>query len=182
MAAAAALALVVGAVAGRGDRNHHQLASATNFGAAAAVSLDSFLDELVDQHAHPLPPETTNLNEMAGFDRFVGVPVRPPSLNDHSTLLGARVVPVRQQRAAMMQYVMTNGHRVSVYVYNPRQVRMVASSKFRERILDTTTAPVYTGWVRGYSVAVTDKRGVGYAIASDLDEEKSSNMLVAVGP
>jgi hypothetical protein len=42
-------------------------------------------------------------------------------------------------------------------------------------------APVYVGYVRGYSVAVTDRRGVGYAMASDLDENESSKLILAVG-
>jgi anti-sigma factor (TIGR02949 family) len=176
MAAAAVLALVLGSVSrNTGDPR----AQSAGIGSASVMSLDTFLEELVDQHAHPLPPETTNPADMEGFDRFVGVRVNPTLLNrSQGTLLGARMVPVRHSRAAMLQYMLSNGHRVSVYVYNPTQVRMVASPRLREQVIGNS--PVYVGWVRGYSVAVTDRRGVGYAMASDLDEQESSRMIQTV--
>jgi anti-sigma factor (TIGR02949 family) len=177
MAAAAVLALVLGSM----SRNTADpRAQSSSIGSASVMSLDTFMDELVDQHAHPLPPETTNPVDMAGFDRFVGVPVHAQVLNrNQGTLIGARMVPVRHSRAAMLQYMLTNGHRVSVYVYNPTQVRMTASPRLREQVIGNSP-PVYVGWVRGYSVAVTDRRGVGYALASDLDEKESSQMIVSV--
>jgi anti-sigma factor (TIGR02949 family) len=169
LAAAAVLSLVVGSIARRTEPT--QAASTSVGSAAGLMSLDTFLEEVVDQHAHPLPPETTNPTDVAKFDQFVGVPVRPVNFQRaNGTLLGARMVPIRQSRAAMLQYVMTNGHRVSVYVYNPAAVRMVASPRLRERKAEN--GPMYVGLVRGYSVAATDRRGVGYALASDLDEQE----------
>ncbi len=94
-------------------------------------------------------------------------------------LVGGRMVPIYEQRAAMLQYVLQNGRRVSIYIYNPRRVRIDESPVLRERVVED--APVYTGYVRGYSVAVTGRRGVGYAMASDLDEIESSRLLAAVG-
>lgn len=147
---------------------------------ASAASVETLLDDLIDQHVHPLPPETTNPTELPTFDRFVGVPVRAPSLKVYDgRLVGGRLVPIRQQRAAMLQYVLTNGSRVSVYVYNPRRVRIAASPVLRQRVIDDS--PMYVGYVRGFSVAVADRRGVGYAVASDLDEQQSSRILLAVG-
>jgi hypothetical protein len=91
------------------------------------------------------------------------------------------MVPLQEQRAAMFQYVMGNGRRVSVYVYNPKKVRLGTSPVLRESVVRNDSGPVYVGYVRGYSVAVTDRRGVGYAMASDLDENESSKLLLAVG-
>lgn len=178
LAAAACLSLVLGSMS-RTNKDVAFSQRPSNSAAASLMSMDTLLEELVDQHAHPLPPETTNPTDVARFDQFVGVPVRPLTFRQNpGTLLGARMVPVRQNRAAMLQYVLQNGHRVSVYVYNPRQVRMVASPKLRERA--DISGPVYVGLVNGYSVAVADRRGVGYALASDLDEQESSKMIVAV--
>ena len=179
LAAAAMLSLVLGSMS-RANKDADVAASQRpTTSTASLMTLDTLLEELVDQHAHPLPPETTNPTDVARFDQFVGVPVRPLTFRQNpGTLIGARMVPVRKSRAAMLQYVMQNGHRVSVYVYNPRQVRMVATPKLRERPADT--GPVYVGRMNGYSVAVADRRGVGYALASDLDEGESSNMIVAV--
>ncbi|MBI5535000.1 MAG: zf-HC2 domain-containing protein [Deltaproteobacteria bacterium] len=168
LAAAAVLSLVLGSLA---NKTQVPQASSSPVGSASLMTLDAFLEEVVDQHAHPLPPETTNPSEVARFDQFVGVPVRPLTFNRfQGTLLGARMVPIRQSRAAMLQYVLTNGHRVSVYVYNPRAVRMVASPRMQERKNDN--GPMYVGLMHGYSVAVTDRRGIGYALASDLDEQE----------
>jgi hypothetical protein len=168
LAAAAALSLVVGSIAHRTDEPR---AANAPVGSASLMSLDTFLEDIVDQHAHPLPPETTNPTDVARFDQFVGVPVRPLTFNRfQGTLLGARMVPIRQSRAAMLQYVLANGHRVSVYVYNPRAVRMMATPRMRERKVDN--GPMYVGLMHGYSVAVTDRRGIGYALASDMDEQE----------
>lgn len=186
IAAAAAFALVWAAVA-------RMPATATNASggsdqpaasAASMLSIDSFLEDLVEQHANPLPPETTNPDDVEGFDRFIGVPVRTAS-SPHTPDLqarfgGARMVPMRGQRAAMLQYTLNNGRRVSVYIYNPVRIRIAASPRLRIEA-NVTGAPVYVGYVRGYSVAVTDKRGVGYALASDLDEQENSKLLAAVG-
>jgi anti-sigma factor RsiW len=169
LAAAAALSLVLGSLANKRTEAHG--ANSAPLGSASMMTLDTLLEEVVDQHAHPLPPETTNPTEVEGFDRFVGVPVRPLHFaRNQGTLLGARMVPMRQSRAAMLQYVLNNGHRISVYVYNPHAVRMVATPRLRERRDDH--GPVYVGFVRGYSVAVADRRGVGYALASDLNEQE----------
>jgi len=154
--------------------------------AAAMLSIDSFLEDLVEQHANPLPPETTNPSDVESFDRFIGVPVRTAA-TPHTTDLqarfgGARVVPVfRGQRAAMLQYTLNNGRRISVYVYNPHRIRVAGSPRLRPENVGSSGTPVYVGYVRGYSVAVTDKRGVGYALASDLDEQENSKLLLAVG-
>lgn len=169
LAAAAALSLVLGSLANK--TQPERASTSAPVGSASLMSLDTFLEEVVDQHAHPLPPETTNPVDVARFDQFVGVPVRPLMLSrSQGTLLGARMVPIRQSRAAMLQYVLNNGHRVSVYVYNPHAVRMVATTRLRER--KNVNGPVYVGLVRGYSVAVTDRQGIGYALASDLDEQE----------
>ncbi|PIE05365.1 MAG: hypothetical protein CSA75_05130, partial [Sorangium cellulosum] len=132
LAAAAALALVWASVAKLQDRAvepsspkgaAQTLASGTAEPARASmIAVDALVDSLVDQHANPLPPETTNPTEMARFDRFIGVPVRDvprQGLTGQGQLLGARMVPLHEQRAAMFQYVMGNGRRVSLYVYNP---------------------------------------------------------------
>lgn len=190
LAAAAAFALVWASVKMPGytkaGAEAQQAADQNAASATAALSIDSFLEDLVEQHANPLPPETTNPSDVENFDRFIGVPVRtvasPHTLDLQARLVGARMLPVtRGQRAAMLQYTLSNGRRVSVYVYNPYRIHVTASPRLRAEVVGNSTAPVYVGYVRGYSVAVTDKRGVGYALASDLDEQENSKLLVAVG-
>lgn len=184
IAAAAAFALVWAAVARMPSRTAGLPLDAPGAATAAAMlSIDSFLEDLVEQHANPLPPETTNPSDVESFDKFIGVPVHTVSAPTvpafHGRWLGGRMMPMREQRAAMLQYQLDNGRRITVYVYNPGRIRVAASPRLRAEVVGN--APMYVGYVRGYSVAVTDKRGVGYALASDLDEQENSKLLVAVG-
>ena len=39
--------------------------------------------------------------------------------------------------------------------------------------------PVYIGHVRGWSIAAAERRGVGVAIASDLDDDESAELALA---
>ncbi len=181
LSAAAALVMALGAF-----NNQSQMGARPELGgaitaSATSISLDGFVNDLIDQHVDPLPPEAQTPTEIPSLDRFVGVPVRALSPNGyHSQLLGARVVPVLRHRTAMLQYMLANGHRVSVYVYNPHQLP-VERAKFLSRSV-VGNAPVYAGSVRGYTVAVTDRQGVGYAAASDLDVAETSRFLVSHAP
>jgi hypothetical protein len=81
------------------------------------------------------------------------------------------------QRAAMLQYVIGTGaetQRVSVFIYDP--------SKIQVRGTDLATRSIGSSEIRvgrdhGYSVAVTQNGGVGYAVASDLDAEHSAQLV-----
>jgi hypothetical protein len=85
---------------------------------------------------------------------------------------------MRQERAAMLQYEITTQagetRRVSVFVFDPRRIQVGGD--------DLTPQPVGTSEVRvgrqnGYSVAVAQRGGVGYAVTSDLDEQKNAELL-----
>ena len=137
------------------------------------------LDDLVSLHANPLPPETTNPEALQNWDPFVGVPVRRPTFQPFDARFnGARVLSIStgDRRAAMLQYTVHGGHRVTVYVFNPRTVPVEAMHLDR-RLVDQRS--VYVGSLRGYSVAAAKHSGVGYAIASDLDTDESARMVLA---
>jgi len=40
--------------------------------------------------------------------------------------------------------------------------------------------PVYVGSRRGYSIAALEKRGVGYAVATDLDDRESAELVASI--
>lgn len=144
---------------------------------ANMMALDGILDELVSLHAQPLPPEVTQQDEVRKFDPFVGVPVEPPKLqNFGAKWVGGRVLPIRDSRAAMLQYSLAGGHRVTVYVYDPRRVKP-ESAKLTPRVVRNN--PMLVGNVRGYNIAATERQGVGYAIATDLDEPESVELAAA---
>jgi anti-sigma factor (TIGR02949 family) len=174
LATAAALALVWGA-ATRGTQPGSTEARA-GFG-------DDLLAELVAEHSQPLPLEAKDADAVRGLERYVGVPVRPgmferAGLNAH--LVGARVVPLHSQRAAMLQYVVTTGtdtRRVSLIVYDAQKIQ-IGTANLTPR--EVGTAEVRVGREKGYSVAATQRAGVGYLVASDLDPDKSARFAAAV--
>jgi anti-sigma factor RsiW len=150
------------------------------------LGIDAMIDQFVDWHARPLPPEITNPNDLPGFEPYVGVPVHPPAFSPFGAhLLGGRILPVKDARvAAMLQYTLGSGHRVSVYVYDPRRIQINPSRLHPHTSVTAmmSSDPVYVGRVRGWSVAAAERRGVGYAVASDLDDDESAELALAAAP
>jgi len=178
VAAAAAAVAIVG-IQGRSDRAAEAVARPIEN--KMSVGLDQMIDQFIDWHARPLPPEITNPKDLPGFEPYVGVPVHPPALGPFGLrLLGGRILPVPEQRVtAMLQYTIDGGHRVSVYVFDPRRIA-TNPSRLHARVIGSD--PVYVGQVRGWSIAAHEQRGVGYAIASDLDEQANAELALAAAP
>jgi mycothiol system anti-sigma-R factor len=136
---------------------------------------DRMLEEFVDLHARPLPPEITNASDLLGFEPYVGVPVNPPKFSPFGAhLVGGRILPIDEKRTAVLQYTMQSGHRISVYVY-PSRVSVQPSILHRRLV---GSEPVYVGKVKGYSVAAAEHQGIGYAVASDLDADESAELAL----
>ncbi|MGH7282084.1 MAG: anti-sigma factor family protein, partial [Polyangiaceae bacterium] len=122
LASAAALALFWGAA-------EHGPIGRTTSTAAVSAGADFDLDDLVEEHSHPLPPERTDPKDVRDFERYVGVPVRPVSFEKRSgaRLVGGRMIPIRQERAAVLQYEIGNGvevRRVSILIYDPHRIQV----------------------------------------------------------
>ena len=174
LASAAALVMAWGAAAkqpvGRG---------ATDTMVPAGLS-DDLLRDFVGQHSHSLPPEQADPKQVRQFERYVGVPVRVPQFSN-AHFVGGRLVPLHGgERAAMLQYEVKQGtdvQRVTVFVYDPRKIQ-IGGANLAPRAIGT--AEVRVGQTDGYSVALTQHGGVGYAMASDLDPESSANLVSAV--
>jgi anti-sigma factor RsiW len=180
IAAAAAAVAVVG-IQGRNKQDAETATHPVEESTKASVGFDQMIDQFVDWHARPLPPEITNPRDLPGFEPYVGVPVHPPALSLFGArLLGGRILPVPEQRVtAMLQYTLDGGHRVSVYVFDPRRIA-TNPSRLHTRVIGTN--PVYVGQVRGWSIAAHEQHGVGYAVASDLDEQASAELALAASP
>lgn len=142
-------------------------------------SVEVLLDDLVTQHAQPLPPETTNPEDLPRFDPFVGVPVRRPAFKSLPVnFMGARVHTMRDRRAALLQYVVRGNHRVTVYLFNSRALPVQkAQPILQPRVV--RERPVYVGKINGYSVVAAEDSGVGYALASDLPDDLSTQLVLA---
>ncbi len=66
---------------------------------------------------------------------------------------------------------------MTIFVYDPRNVQ-ISHVGLAPRAVGTAEAKV--GREQGYSVAVTQHRGVGYTIASDLDSEANADLVATV--
>jgi anti-sigma factor RsiW len=179
-----AVAATVAAVMGLERQNHPAAegsARPTQASATTPIGLDALIDQFVDWHARPLPPEITNANDLPGFEPYVGVPVRPAKLDPFGAkLLGGRILPVKEQNcAAMLQYTLDGSHRVSIYVFDPRVVG-TRPSKLQPKFIGSV--PVYVGQIKGWSIAAAERKGVGYAIASDLGDDASAELALAAAP
>lgn len=170
-AAAATFALVFGAM-----QLQKQEATQVSSADSAEVpvqraSLDGLLDDLVAQHAHPPPPETTDPDGLRRFDPYLGIRVRQPAFDGYEArYVGARM----HQRAALLQYILRDSQRVTMYVFDTKRVPLEAGRIQLERGPGKT----YVGRIRGYSVAASEREGVGYALASDLSPEESAALLL----
>jgi anti-sigma factor RsiW len=177
LATAAAFALAWGAMS-RGP-----LARTTASDQVRAGFGDDLLSELVAEHSRPLPPERTDPTKVGELGQYVGVPVHATTLHRQNVhFVGGRVLPVQQERAAMLQYEIQQGgetRRVSVFVFDPRRIQ-VSTVDFTPRPVGTSEVRV--GRANGYSVAVTQHAGVGYALASDMDERQTAELALQTSP
>lgn len=177
--AAAAAAFVYAMQSGKpaGEETASPAGTPSLYNPKAVVQLDGILDDLVSLHKTPLPPEVTVQDEVRKFDPFVGVPVEPPKLQVFGAKwLGGRVLPIRDSRAAMLQYAMGGGQRVTVYVYDPKRVKQESRTLLPKTVRNL---PVLVGNVGGVNVAAVERRGVGYAVATDLGEPESVELAAA---
>lgn len=175
LAAAAAVTLVWAANANDAERN-----KAAKFRSAYQAkqpeSLERVIESLVDYHLETTAPEVTEPALLRQLEPEVGVPVRLPSLKNYGARWeGARIVPVNNLRAASLRYHL-GGHRVTVYVYNSSRVPI--ETTLEQRVV--RNEPVYVGTRRGLSIAAVQRRGVGYAITTDLNDRESAELVASL--
>ena len=171
VAAAAALTLVWA-----GSTSKQQAQSREGSSYAQLDNADQLLEELVDHHMNARGPQVTEPSLLSQLEPEVGVPVNLPSLKAYGARWeGGSVVPVSNQHAASLRYTM-GGRHVTLYVYNSSRVPIESRLKART----VRNEPVYVGSRRGVSIAATEHRGVGYALASDLNDDESAELVAAV--
>jgi mycothiol system anti-sigma-R factor len=134
--------------------------------------------DVIAKHQKQLPIEVTG-----GADQLkkwyadkVDFPVRPLEL-PHAALRGGRLTNIGAKQAAYLVYDF-NGDKVSVFVFDPSDLRLEAQ---RKAVIKNRE--VYLDQERGYNVALFRDHGVGYAIASDLDSDEMLKLVSgAVAP
>jgi len=175
LAAAAAIALFWSK-----DVNDHRVISPkpSNNAIAASdpINVEQLLDEIIDRHVDRSKPTVTEATLLDGMEPEVGVPVHAPSLAQYGARWeGGSVVPIRDQRAASLRYRL-DGHRMTLYVFNSE--RFPLNTRLKKRVV--RDEPVYVGWKRGFSIAAKERRGVGYAVATDLGEDEGAEIVASL--
>jgi anti-sigma factor RsiW len=146
--------------------------------ASAMLEPEELLDRLIDYHSAPPEPQVTRPELVSQLERDVGVRMPLPSLAQYGALWqSGSVVRVRSDRpAAYFRYRTVDDHKVTVYVYNASRIPLHAGLEprmFREE-------QVYEGYRRGYTIVAQLRRGVGYAVATDLEEPISAELVQAI--
>lgn len=174
LAAAAAVTLVWAANANDPERKAAK--SLASYQAGPPESLEKIIQDLVDYHFRTGEPQVTEPALLRQMEPEVGVPVRLPSLLDYGARWeGASVVPVNNLRAASLRYHL-GSHRVTVYVYNSSRIPI--EGKLEQRLV--RNQPVYVGTRRGLSIAAIQRRGVGYALTTDLSDRESAELVASL--
>jgi anti-sigma factor (TIGR02949 family) len=176
-AAAAAVAIAAGgsirSYRSAPANNNNDLATAS-FGSARAQILDDF----AVQHARPLPPEEVDPVRITKvFSPIVGVPVHPIRFSDVPmkaswSFAGARLMAFRDEPTATLYYENVGGTRVTVFVFDPNRISVRSSCCLAPRTVrkNGEERTVLVGHAKGYSLAVAERDGVGYALSGDLAE------------
>jgi hypothetical protein len=128
--------------------------------------------DVIAKHQRNLPIEVAGGPDQVRkwYADKVDFPVRPPSLPE-AALRGGRLSSVGEHQAAYLVYDV-NGNKVSVFIFDPGDLPLGAQEK---RVIKDRE--VYFDQERGYNVAMFRDRGVGYAIASDLDSDQMMKLV-----
>jgi hypothetical protein len=146
----------------------------------AAADPEALLEELIQLHASDSTVETTDPASVLQLGQRVGLPTDQlgSAMHQYGALwVGGSVVPVKDQRAASLKYRLA-GHRVTVYVYDSKRVPLRGTQSLEPLVVRDRA--VFVGTRRGYSIAATEQRGVGYALATDLDTRESAELVAAI--
>ena len=101
-------------------------------------------------------------------------PVHAPALGGGATCQGGRLVNVGERSAAYLVYRGSDGHRVTFLVFDPRDQPIES----RERRV-VNGREIYLGSAPGISTAAYRDRGLGYVVASDMDEDTLARLVMA---
>lgn len=101
-------------------------------------------------------------------------PVHAPALGSGATCQGGRLVNVGERPAAYLVYRVSDGHRVTFLVFDPRDQPIES----RERRV-VNGREIYLGTGPGISTAAYRDRGLGYVVTADYDEDTLSQLVTA---
>jgi anti-sigma factor RsiW len=174
---ASAAAVVMVWAASANNRVNSSVPGKPEYADAAPPSVEKLLEDLVRNHERPAAPEITEPALLPQLEPEVGVPVQIPNFKQYGARWeGVSVVRVSNQRAASLRYRIA-GHKLTVYVYDASRVPV--RTKLQPRVV--RDEPVYVGSRHGVSIAATERRnGVGYAVATDLNNDESAELVASI--
>jgi anti-sigma factor RsiW len=175
--ASAAAVVMVWAASANKPGNDQVFERAGIDGPVAPPSVEKLLEDLVSNHARATAPQITEPSLLSQLEAEVGVPVKLPNFKQYGARWeGVSVVPVSNQRAASLRYRIA-GHKLTVYVYDASRVPV--RTKLKPRVV--RDEPVYVGSRHGVSIAANERRdGVGYAVATDLNDDESAELVASI--
>jgi anti-sigma factor RsiW len=136
--------------------------------------------DVVAKHQRNLPIEVSGGTDQVKqwYTGKVDFPVRPPQFRNATVALrGGRLASIGDRQAAYLVYEI-NGNKVSVFVFDAAEVPVEARQK---QVVGNRE--VYFDREHGYNVVMFRDRGIGYAMASDMDQDQMIKLVSsAVAP
>jgi mycothiol system anti-sigma-R factor len=129
--------------------------------------------DVIAKHQRNYPVEVTGGADQVRrwYDGKVDFSVRVPSFGAQVALRGGRLANIGDRQAAYLVYDV-HGNKLSVFIFDPGDLPLEAPKK-----TVIGNREVYFDQERGYNVALYRDRGVGYAIASDLDSDQMYKLV-----
>ncbi|HEU5074491.1 MAG TPA: zf-HC2 domain-containing protein [Polyangiaceae bacterium] len=142
---------------------------------------DELVDQMIGHHVATTPttPTTTDSDPFLQLEREVGLPVRaPPELaRQGASWLAATRVTLGDQRAAALAYRVA-GRRCTLFLYDSARLPVRRSRYLSPQAVNQR--PVFVGVRRGHAVAAVERRGLGYAIATDLPVQETARLAASI--
>ncbi len=150
---------------------------------------DDVLAELVSEHVHPLPLDGTDPQTVRSLEQYVGIPIRPHFPTSRAKLVGARILPFQNERAAIVRYELAPpapppgapatgappARQVSVLVFDPRRIHLNPHVGTLAEPVDGRA--VHMTRTHGLPVAFVEEDGIGYALSGDVDEAQAVELV-----
>lgn len=140
--------------------------------------VDQLIDDMLRAHAASAdtPAPSVSFTEL---EREVSLPVHaPPELERHGAhWLGAGSVAIGDQRMASLAYQVSGRH-CTLFLFDAERLPLRRSHYLKARAFDR--AAVFAGTRRGYALAAVERRGLGYAIATDLSVREAVELAAAI--
>jgi anti-sigma factor RsiW len=137
---------------------------------AGATMMPPLLDDIAQRHARNLPMEVSGQQPEQVSSFFTGrmdIPVRPVQFRGiPARLVGARISHVWDRTAAALYYDV-GGRRMTVFVFDSAVLPHAFSNESFQPVL-INNQPAYLGNAHGYTVVVSERAGVAYAVATDM--------------